>query len=1560
MGSRFADLTPLEPRTLLDAAGGALDFPSISPTEFGARVIAVGDLNGDNLPDVVGFSNNTTEMSLQFNLGNGRLGLESNPVDLGGSFQPGFGVVITDIDDDGDNDIIVPNTDTSRIHVIRNSGTGQVFTTAFFADGAAGTGFYDVAVGDVNKYGNLDIVAAEQNESRVATFLGDGTGAFAQPVYTNVGGAPRSVALADLDGDGRLDLITPNSNSDEVFIRRGENSASLFANANQTFTVGNNPFDVVVADVDGDGDGDIATADAGDAAVTFLPNTSSSGSISFGSGQQVSVSGSASFIAAGDIDRDGFVDLVAGESILRAGADGIRAAETNGSNTQFDPALFADMNADNDLDLVGAVTGGSLFGTGVAFNFGNGVFNGITRELRGAATDVATGDFNGDGRPDTVTVQAGSEFALVRFNLGDGVLGLANEITVGSGFSGKAVLAFDIDGDGDTDIIAADGSTSFVHVLLNSGSGEVFTSAAYSAAAAGSGFADLAFGDVNQDGNLDIAASESSTSSGLVFLSDGSGALAQPVQFSMGSGAQGIILADLDGDGRLDLATADPNDSTVSIRLGVPGGDLFSNSRETFNVGSQPRYLASGDIDNDSDLDIAVTDSNSTEIKVLRNASSAGSLSFPDIRGFETNNVSDGVASGDIDGDGFDDIIAGLNGGERTGVLRGGADGVRAVEVYSINPIMHPALADFDNDGDLDVAGSSTSSGLVLNLNYGQNLTHAPRFTISGQNQVLALATGDFNGDGLPDLVSSQNSQSTVTIQLNLGSGVFGPPVTTVTVGNGANTSYGLEVADIDGDGDIDILATEFDSNTLYVLRNAGTGQVFTVTNVSDGTNNGFGRLVAVDLNDDGNLDVVTSEFDGSRVAVFLGDGTGAFAQPQYFSAGNGVFGVAVADLDGDGRLDVAATNFNDDSITVFRGVSSGILDSGQTFNTGGNSPVDIVALDLDGDGKRDLVAAEANGQQLVVFTNTSTSGSISLSSPAYVRLGFSAFSLRAGDLDNDGDLDMVIGGFANNFGGIAYVGPSGIESVESFQDFLALDANPADVDGDGDLDLITSNYTFNPFGIQVALNPTMGAFSPSNQRPTINSAVSIGNAKASKAITISYNDLAGSANDSDGDSIRFVVQAIINGTLTKNGSPVVPGETTLGPGEALVWTPGSGANGATNAFTVRASDGNATSEGTATVTANVDSVAVQNAQLGQGRTPHQAYTASGGLVVGALNDNGAFNIYHRASESAPWMLQTFGDLGALTDPVVFTTARNAKTYVALATANGLMIFEDSGDGTPTAWSNTANLTTALGAENIASSLTTMTSVNGYALIAGLNSGGQVVLYQETASGAWVSRNLSTADIAGRGLTTPALTGNLVGYVTPWNGLNLAGLDANGRVHSVWWAPGLGSWTTSDLSTATGTNIELEGGLSVYVTGWGGINITGVNASGDLVVVWWSPGRDWTTTNFSDALFEGVQLDKDSVQSYATPWNSLHIIGIDNNGALRVFWWGLADQTWRTADFGEVLPASDPINPETVHTAVGVNGEQAIFAGSPSDDLLGFSWTPQTEWQYSNLTDAVV
>ena len=359
---------------------------------------------------------------------------------------------------------------------------------------------------------------------------------------------PRSyttgVAVGDVDGDGDLDFITAD-NGESTFTTPGTASVRLnggdasgsntgtFSNGS-TVAVDNKPNDVVLGDVDGDGDLDLLTANTnnGNRTVNVRLNggdASGSNTGTFSNGSTIALA-SASKILLGDVDGDGDLDLIASGGVVRLNGGDASGSNTgtfsNGSTTAGAGAeiVLGDVDGDGDLDLltVGGQTAQGLGTVLVFLNGGNatgsntGVFSLSSTVLTGSSTNsLALGDVDGDGDLDIVTGNQGFTTATASVRLNGGDASGSNTGTFSNG-STATIIAYlndialgDVDGDGDLDLLAAGGDLrGGVSVVLNggdtSGSNTGIFSNGNTVSGTGPRPAKIALGDVNGDGTLDL------------------------------------------------------------------------------------------------------------------------------------------------------------------------------------------------------------------------------------------------------------------------------------------------------------------------------------------------------------------------------------------------------------------------------------------------------------------------------------------------------------------------------------------------------------------------------------------------------------------------------------------------------------------------------------------------------------------------------------------------------------------------------------------------------------------------------------------------------------------------------------------------------------------------------------------------------------------------------------------------------------------------------------------------------------------------------------------------
>jgi hypothetical protein len=330
-----------------------------------------------------------------------------------------------------------------------------------------------LAVADVNSDGKLDLVTANQNAGTVSVLLGDGTGGFGTKMDFAMGSFPGSVVVADLNGDARPDLVVVNGGGDTVSVRLGNGNGGF--GTLTTYATGHSPASVALADVNADGKLDLVTAN------------------SFGKSLSVLLgNGSGSFGA-----RTDFATATLPESVV-----------------------VADVNVDGKLDLVFSNEGNVANSVGVMLGNGSGGFAAQTDYATGPVPrSLAVADVNGDGQPDLVTSNIGDNTVSVLLNTGSGGFGMKSDFAVG--MHPQFVTVSDVNGDSLPDLVVANRDENRVGVLLGNGRGGFTAQTSFDSMSLP---VSVAVADVNRDGRPDLVTANYGSNNASVLLGAGAGA----------------------------------------------------------------------------------------------------------------------------------------------------------------------------------------------------------------------------------------------------------------------------------------------------------------------------------------------------------------------------------------------------------------------------------------------------------------------------------------------------------------------------------------------------------------------------------------------------------------------------------------------------------------------------------------------------------------------------------------------------------------------------------------------------------------------------------------------------------------------------------------------------------------------------------------------------------------------------------------------------------------------------------------------------------------------------
>ena len=773
--------------------------PAYGSGGAGARTVVLEDFNGDGKLDLA-VTNHCADSSCT----TGAVGILLGNGD--GTYQPAVSyssggyftqtVTAADFNGDGKLDLALANQcndsacTNGSVTVLPGNGDGTFRAAVSFPSGGDAT-FVEAA--DLNADGKIDLVVANFETNNVGVLLGNGNGSF-QPVvgYASGGQQASSVALADVNGDGHQDLAVTNYLSGNVSILLG-NGNGTFQSAVSYLTGGSLASAVVVADFNHDNRPDLAIANVcndvnnctdglvgvllGNGDGSFKP------AVSYPSGQ------SSYSVTVGDFNADGNPDLAvsaAGLTLLLGAGDGTfqlgPVYDTGGVGSFF--AVPGDVNGDGKTDLVMSNDCASDCSSGsvvALIGNGNGTFQAPANFPSGGATTLAptAADFNHDGLPDVALVgrctaptctDASQDIVAVLLNTGNGTFGPATTYNSGGNVPGSAATG-DFNGDGKPDIVVAnqcasllDCSHGVLGVILGNGDGTFQPAVSYPIG--GNSPAGLTVGDFDGDGKLDVAVVsqpncclDGSIGSVNILLGNGDGSFRMSVAYPTGDpDSTAVVAGDFNGDGKLDLAVANGNcalpspedvpvcgTGSVGILLGNGDGSFQAAVRFS-TVDAFAFTLTTGDFNGDGRLDLAV-----------------GNTNCEDLRG------SCGVSSS----------IA---------ILQGKGDGTFATAVtYPSGDSLWPPpqKAGVDSNAIAAVTWMATAKSIscypirsVLLGNGDGTFQTAQSYNPTFANGISAVVA-DFNADGKPDLAVAD--EFNVTVLLNISSSVQQTSSTSLT-----------------------------------------------------------------------------------------------------------------------------------------------------------------------------------------------------------------------------------------------------------------------------------------------------------------------------------------------------------------------------------------------------------------------------------------------------------------------------------------------------------------------------------------------------------------------------------------------------------------------------------------------------------------------------------------------------------------------------------------------------------------------------------------------------------
>ena len=576
------------------------------------------------------------------------------------------------------------------------------------------------------------------------------------------------------------------------------------------------------------------------------------------------------------------------------------------------PFAIGDFNGDGKPDLV-TISNNSV---NILLNTGNGVF-GVPANYFAwyGPTSVVTGDFNGDGNVDLAVGSSGGGTIAILLGNGDGTF--RAPVSFNAGYNVQLLAVGDLNGDGKADLVGGFAPEGFggINVYAGNGDGTFQTAVNYLPSVAAWS---AAIGDFNGDGNADLAVANG-IGGVTILIGSGNGNFLPAMTYPGGSEPRSVIVGDLNGDGIADVVTANYYNS-VSVFLGK--GDGTFQTAISLAAGDFPVSVALGDFNGDGIPDLAVADNN------YNNAANGNSITLLYGKGDGTfpGSTTIGVGSNptevmvaDFNGDSLTDLAVAAGGGVE--ILKGtppvGTQSVTVALSSSLNPSTFG-----QNVAITATITPSTASGHVAFYDSGALLDTVPMsggvsvletsLLNSGAHSLQARYSGDVTYAAISSAVLTQ------TVNPVAAQGFAAGPSYSVIKG-----ATSIAEGDFNGDGRPDIAVGSATGVSVLI---AGGGATF-LPAANYAISGGVIAVATGDFNGDGKLDLITLD------NVFFGNGDGtfqlpiSFQTPAGFTAGNETK-LFVADFNGDGFADVLLTDAGQNNWAILPGNGDGTFAS--------------------------------------------------------------------------------------------------------------------------------------------------------------------------------------------------------------------------------------------------------------------------------------------------------------------------------------------------------------------------------------------------------------------------------------------------------------------------------------------------------------------------------------------------------------------------------------------------------------------------------------------------------
>lgn len=605
-----------------NGSGGFGAATSIGPLSGSPVALVAGDFAGKGYVDVASADSNGNVSIFLNTTGNGTF--SASHVTTAGTLS---GIAAGDFNKDGHLDLAVSDSANGKVYTLLNGGTGT-FTFTNTSTVGAGTKPSGIVAADFNQDGNMDVATSNAGKNTATILLGNGTGSLTVQTAQATGTDPIALSTTDVNSDGFPDLVafdelSGSTGAVAVLLGNGDGTLQVAQISAQTFLPGTQ---AAVADFNRDGKPDVALTQQGNQKVSVLLNNTLPTQYPDGrsfAAYSTLASGLGNFadsVAVGDFNKDGKLDIAVSymqdndvQVLFGAGNGSFSGAVKYPVGSQPYWIAAGDLNGDGYPDLVTAnTTLSSKTGTiSVLLNNKNGTFApAVSYNVGGQPYQVAIGDLNGDGYADVAVTNNLANTVSILFGSKTGVL-TVQPATLATCANPYGVAIGDFKHNGFPSVAVTCYASSQLEIFPNNGNGTFGSPFMYTV---GNSFnslvpnpASIALGDFNRDGKLDIVVGNTTANNISFFAGNGDNTFKPSVESPSLNFPDSIVAGDFNGDGILDIAGVAPVWNAVELTLGVGDGTFGSIAQRAagqLTMKTVPWALAAGDFNGDGQMDI--------------------------------------------------------------------------------------------------------------------------------------------------------------------------------------------------------------------------------------------------------------------------------------------------------------------------------------------------------------------------------------------------------------------------------------------------------------------------------------------------------------------------------------------------------------------------------------------------------------------------------------------------------------------------------------------------------------------------------------------------------------------------------------------------------------------------------------------------------------------------------------------------------------------------------------------------------------------------------------------